>query len=200
MEGCWIQKSKVVPGTRASGYLSHLAFPEGEIEIDALFRVMPTRSGLQFEREKGSKLFHVPDVPAMAEQSGALPIYCQMIYDLHDHVEWRKDETDKKNTSSILGKLLFSKGKESDAEFIAHNTEHDDTLQYQEFEFVNEGVPIAAKPFIKFSNNHLQYLITWFGLSAGSTLLLIYSIWKSKQFASADKILAAKRKDMQRKA
>ena len=200
IERGWIQKSKVVPETRSSGYLSHLALPKGQIEIEALFRIMPTRSTLQFEHEEGSKLFHFPDVPAMAEQSGSLPIYCQMIYDLRDHVDWRKDENSKGAKSSLLGKLFFSKGSESDAQFIAHNTEHDDTLQYQEFEFANEGVPIAAKPFIKFTNNHLQYLITWFGLSVGSTILLIYSIWKSKQFASADKILAAKRKDMQRQA
>ncbi|RCK64072.1 Cytochrome oxidase assembly protein SHY1 [Candida viswanathii] len=202
IERGWIQKSKVVPETRSKGYLSHLAFPQGEIEIEALFRVMPTKSKIQFEHEEGTRLFHVHDVPAMAKQSGSLPIYCQMIYDLHDHPEWRHDETAQHSKPSLLGKLFFSKGRgsDADAEFIAHNTQQDDTLQYQEFEFVDEGVPVAARPYIKFTNNHLQYLITWFGLSAGSTILLIYSIWKSKQFATAERIIAEKRKDMQRKA
>ncbi|EMG49597.1 SHY1 Cytochrome oxidase assembly protein SHY1 [Candida maltosa Xu316] len=202
IERGWIQKDKVVPSFRASGYLSHLALPRGEIEIDALFRVMPTKSFLQLDHEEGSKVFHVPDVSAMAKQSGSLPIYCQMIYDLHDHVDWRKDgdsQGGKSKNPSLLNKLLFSGKTDSDAQFIAKETDHDETLQYQEFEFVNEGVPIAARPFIKFSNNHLQYLITWFGLSVGSTILLLITMYKSKNVQTADKILAAKRKDMQRK-
>ena len=77
-----------------------------------------------------------------------------------------------------LSAVCFSKKKDSDAAFIATNANKDETLQFQEFEFVNEGVPIAAKPFIKFSNNHLQYLITWFGLSIGSTVLLLFNLQK----------------------
>ncbi|KAL1570378.1 hypothetical protein MEQ_00936 [Candida albicans P87] len=200
IERGWISKDKVVPSSRSSGYLSHLARPQGEIEIEALFRVMPKKSFLQLEHEQGSRLFHVPDVPAMAKQSGSLPIYCQMIYDLHDHIDWRKDENGQQQKPSVISSLLFSKKKDSDAAFIATNANKDETLQFQEFEFVNEGVPIAAKPFIKFSNNHLQYLITWFGLSIGSTVLLLFSIYKSKQFATAEQLLAAKKKDMQKKA
>ncbi|RLV89698.1 Cytochrome oxidase assembly protein SHY1 [Spathaspora sp. JA1] len=192
IERGWIHKDKVIPERRQTGYLSHLAMPQGEIEIEALFRIMPTRSNMQFEHEAGSIVFHFPDVPAMAEQAGTLPIYCQMIYDLKDHAEWKKNaEPADKKKSSILGFLVSPKA-EQDID-ISKLFEHDETLQFQEFEFVKEGVPIAATPKIKLSNNHMQYLVTWFGVSLASTVLLIYSVWKSRQFSSAEKIIAAKR-------
>ncbi|KAI3402708.2 SHY1 [Candida oxycetoniae] len=202
VERGWISKDKVVPSTRSSGYLSYLALPKGEIEIEALFRNMPQKSNLQFDHEPGAKLFNVIDVPAMANQSGSLPVYCQMIYDLSDHLEYLRGDSNN-NTSNKFSNLwnsLFPSKLTPEAKDIAFKAQHsndtDKTLQYQEFEFVKEGVPIAAKPTIKFSNNHLQYLITWFGVSFASTVLLIYSTWKRKQYSSADKILAKKQKDM----
>lgn len=202
IERGWIHKDKIVPETRKSGYLSHLSMPQGEIEIEALFRVMPTKSSLQFDHEPGTRLFTFPDVPAMAEQSGSLPIYCQMIYDLRDHPEWRKNETSEQKSSwklSIVGSILGKNPKEDeDVQFISRLSQEDATLQYQEFEFVKAGVPIAHTPKVKLSNNHLQYLVTWFGVSIASTTLLIYNAWKSRQYLSAEKIIAAKRKDMRR--
>ncbi|ODV79187.1 mitochondrial protein [Suhomyces tanzawaensis NRRL Y-17324] len=200
VERGWINKDKVIPSTREKGYLSHLALPQGEIEIEALFRVMPTKSSLQFEHKDGSRLFNVHDVPVMAAQAGALPIYCQMIYDLRDHVEWRKDS---KSTSGSSWMSWLSKpqsgNKKDDAHFIADMADDDLTLEYQEFEFVNEGVPIAAYPKIKLTNNHLQYLITWFGLSIASAGLLGYTFLKKGSHLSAEKVLEAKRKDMGRR-
>ncbi|EGW30991.1 mitochondrial protein [Spathaspora passalidarum NRRL Y-27907] len=198
IERGWIHKDMVIPERRKTGYLSHLAMPQGEIEIEALFRIMPTRSSIQFEHEMGSRVFHFPDVPAMAEQSGSLPIYCQMIYDLRDHIEWKKEKKDdntSKKKSSILGLLVHSKDQNvtDDDAFIAKLAEQDETLQFQEFEFIKEGVPIAATPKIKLNNNHMQYLVTWFGVSFASTILLLYNVWKTRQFSSADKIIAAKR-------
>ncbi|KAK6459530.1 mitochondrial protein [Scheffersomyces xylosifermentans] len=208
IERGWIHKDKVVPETRKHGYLSHLAFPQGEIEIEALFRVMPVKSVLQFDHEDGSRLFNVHDIPVMAKQSGSLPIYCQMIYDLSDHVEWRLPEDDtakggKKNSSSWKNFIFASnKGKEEedDAHFISHQreSEHDSTLEFQDFEFVKEGVPIAATPKLKFSNNHLQYLVTWFGLSICSAGLLIYIFLKKGRFSSAEKVIAEKRRNMKK--
>lgn len=199
VERGWIHKDKVVPETRNSGYLSHLAFPAGEIEIVALFRSMPERSGLQFDHTDGSRLFNVHDVPKMAEQSGALPIYCQMIYDLSDHIEWRHEKEALPLKLSYLNPLRMFKSSApaTDALFIA-SYDDDETLQYQEFEFVNEGVPIAAHPKLSFSNNHLQYLITWFGLSFCSAIALGYSFYKKQRYSTADKLIDAKRKDMGR--
>lgn len=208
VERGWISKNKVVPATRKGGYLEHLALPEGEIEIEALFRNMPSKSSLQYDHTNGDRLFHIPDVEAMSKQSGALPVYCQMIYDLRDHVDWRKD-VQNENESGTKGKLLIGllfRGKEKehsdkvdDALFVAHEATKDQTLRYQEFEFIDQGVPIAATPKVKFTNNHLQYLVTWFGLSLCSAGLLIYNIMNRRKYGSAEKIIAAKRREMGKK-
>lgn len=197
IERGWIQKDLVVPERRSKGYLSHLALPQGEITIEGMLRVMPTRSGLQYEHEPGSRLFHVPDVEAMAQQSGALPVYAQMMYSLKDQPDWvgpdATVEPEKKGWS------LFS--KKSSAKQVDHlpSSDIDSTLEWQEFEFYNQGVPIAAIPKVTFTNNHLQYLVTWFGVSLASSVLLIYTFVKGKGLKGAEKVIQAKRDDMKRR-
>lgn len=198
VERGWIKKEMVIPENRSKGYLSHLAFPQGEIELHAFFRVMPSRSSLQFEHNDGSRLFHIPDVAAMAAQAGTLPIYCQAIYSLRDHPDWKSPD-DVKQESQKSWTSIFGRKKNSDREdalYLEKNADIDHTLEYQEFEFINQGVPVGAIPKVNFTNNHLQYLVTWFGLSIASTGLLFYTFWKKKQFLSAEKIIEAKRKDM----
>lgn len=204
IERGWIHKDKVVPENRKGGYLSHLAYPEGEIEIEALFRVMPKKSNLQFDHDMGSRLFYVPDVEVMAEQSHSLPIYCQMIYNLKDNVEWRKAQQKEENKPSWKNWLGISKkdkdtDENDDALYISSKADEDSTLEYQEFEFVEQGVPIAAYPKVKLSNNHMQYLVTWFSLSFVSAGLLIYNFIKKRKYLSAEKVIEAKRKDMRSK-
>lgn len=202
IERGWIHKDKVVPETRQNGYLSHLAVPQGEIEIEALFRIMPKKSNLQFDHEMGSRLFYVIDVESMAKQSNSLPIYCQMIYSLKDNIEWRKSETKEKSTSSwknLFGGKKTVADENDDALYISSKVGDDLTLEYQEFEFIEQGVPIAALPNVKLSNNHMQYLVTWFSLSFVSAGLLIYNFVKKRKFLSAEKVIEAKRKDMKDK-
>lgn len=181
VERGWISKEKVIPSARQGSYLDHLAMPQGEIEIEAFFRVMPERSSLQYEHENGSRLFFIPDVEAMAEQSGALPVYCQMIYDLGDHPEFKQ-------------KKLWTWFNKEDKEVKIDDFE----LQHQEFEFVKNGVPVAKIPKVNFTNNHLQYLVTWFGVSLASSCLLIYNLYKTRKLFSAEQMLKAKRDNMKR--
>lgn len=204
IERGWIRKEKVIPTTRNTGYLSHLAMPQGEIEIVALFRKMPRKHALHFDHEEGSRLFHTPDVLGMAQLTGSLPIYAQMIYDLLEHPDWKAANEKEKASHSNSGsgwKHLFSRKKpvDEDTKFITDELEHDSTLNYQEIEFINEGVPLAHTAKVKLSNNHLQYLVTWFGLSFCSAGLLLWMFYKNKNYSSADKIIAAKRKDMKNK-
>lgn len=199
VERGWISKEKVIPENRAHGYLSHLAFPQGEVELHGLFRVMPLRSSLQFEHEDGLRLFHVPDVPAMAEQLGALPVYCQAIYSLKDHPEWKSpDDLKHEREQLVWAKLLGTKKKDDDMHYLLTFAEKDATVEFQEFEFINQGVPVGTVPKVNFTNNHLQYLVTWFGLSFCLAGLLIYTFWKKRQFSSAEKIIEAKRQDMKK--
>lgn len=202
VERGWIHKDKVIPQNREGGYLGHLSMPQGEIEIEALFRIMPPKSSLQYNHEMGSRLFYVPDVEAMAQQANALPIYCQMIYSLKDNLEWRKSENKGKTSSwkNLFGLSSKSEADDaSDAMYISSRADKDSTLEYQEVEFIDQGVPIAALPKVKFSNNHLQYLVTWFSLSFVSAGLLIYNFVKRRKFLSAERVIQAKRNDMKDK-
>lgn len=193
IERGWISKDKVIPDSRIGGPLEYMARPQGEIEIEAMFRIMPKKSSLQYEHEKGNRLFYVPDVEAMAEQSGSLPIYCQMLYDMSDKPEWKHN--DKK--SSLMDKILFfRKSNKESGDYIDFKNDNDATLEHQELEFVNGGVPIGTLPKVKYTNNHLQYLVTWFSLSAASTILLVYNIIKKRKYLSAEKVIEEKRKNM----
>lgn len=196
IERGWIAKEKVIPETRNKGYLSHLSLPQGEIEIEAMFRTMPKKSFMQYEHEPGTRLFHVPDVEAMAKETGSLPIYAQMMYSLKDKNDWHgpQEATEKKSS----WKRLFLAGPKNPNSEHLPESDTDTTLQYQEFEFVNQGVPLAAIPKVNFTNNHMQYLITWFGISLASTALLIYSLYKRKSSGSAEKVIEAKRKEMKK--
>lgn len=183
----WIHKDKVIPSTRHKGYLAHLALPQGEVTIDAMFRVMPKKLAMQYDHEKGSRLFHVPDVEAMAEQTGALPVFAQVIYSLKDKPEWKSEE-EAKQTGWMFSKKKLDRLPETE----------DSTVQWQEFEFVNQGVPIGTVPKVSFTNNHMQYLVTWFGVSLASTVLLFYTFYKKRSLGSAEKVIEAKRKDMKK--
>lgn len=194
IERGWIHKSMVLPERRARGYLAHLALPQGEIYIEAMLRCMPKRSTLQYEHEENSRVFYVPDVAAMAEQSGALPVYAQMMYSLKDQPSWR-GPLEPPAKPSVWNIILKAKPA---AEHLP-DSEDDVTLQYQEFEFVREGVPLAAIPKVSFTNNHFQYLITWFGVSLASTALLFYMFYKKKQYGSAEQLIEAKRRDMRKR-
>lgn len=192
IERGWIQKEKVIPSRRSRGYLAHLAMPQGEIEIEAMLRTMPKKSSLQYDHEPGTRLFHIPDVEAMAKETGSLPVYAQMMYTLGDKPDWKSpEETEEK--SLILG---FLKPKKSTAQHLPDSD--DATMEWQEFEFFNQGVPIAAVPKVSFTNNHMQYLITWFGVSIASSALLFYSFYKKKGSGSAEKVIEAKRKEMKK--
>lgn len=194
VERGWISKDKVIPDTRAHNYLSHLAMPQGEVEIEAFFRNMPKKSSLQFDHEQQTKLFYVPDVESMAQQAHTLPVYCQMIYDMKDHPDYKGpvEKALKKNGWYTLGGLMGSNDSTKTPKL------DDFELEFQEFEFIKNGVPIGTIPKVNFSNNHLQYLITWFGLSIASGGLLIYNLYKSKRLSSAEKILNAKKEDMKK--
>ena len=197
VERGWIQKDLVIPERRSKGYLSHLALPQGEITIEGMLRVMPKRSGLQYEHEEGSRLFHVPDVEAMAAQSGTLPIYAQMMYSLKDQPDWVGPEATSGTPKT--GWFFFSKKAPSQEVDHLPSSDIDSTLEWQEFEFYNEGVPIAAIPKVTFTNNHLQYLVTWFGVSLASTVLLLYTFVKKRGSKGADRIIQAKRDDMKKR-
>lgn len=195
IERGWILKEKVLPENRSDGYLAHLALPQGEVEVEAIFRVMPSKSSLHFDHEEGSRLFHVPDVLAMAKQSNSLPVYAQALYDLKEH-HGQKGPADVLNKSSSWWGAIFGSKNSDDKSYLEKKGVTDATMQYQEFEFIDQGVPVGTVPKVNFTNNHVQYLVTWFGLSFFSSGLLIWTILKKGRLLSAEKVLEAKKRDM----
>lgn len=189
----WIKKDRVIPATREKGYLLHLAMPQGEIEIEAMFRVMPAKSFIQYDHEPGSRLFHIPDVASMAKETGCLPVYAQMIYSLKDR-DWEGPQTVEEEKKSWW---KLGKAKRTEATHLPKD-ENDVTLEWQEFELINQGVPVGTIPKVTFTNNHMQYLVTWFGVSLASTALLVWGFLKKRNLRSAEKVIEAKRKDMKR--
>lgn len=183
----WIAKEKVVPTTRDHGYLKHLAIPQSETEITGVVRCnLSSDLVLLFDHEKDTRLFHTINTPLMAAQLGTPAIFTQVLYDMSQNQVSRAEESSRGGWFSWLFNRL-SKTREFDR--------YDPTLEYLEFEFVEQGVPIGIHPKISYPNNHAQYLVTWFGLSFFSSGLLAYTFWKSKNMLSAEKILEAKRRN-----
>lgn len=72
----------------------------------------------------------------------------------------------------------------------------DQTIEFDERQFIKAGVPIGRKPTIDLKNNHLQYLVTWYGLSFLSTIFLIVALRKAKRggVVSQDQLMKEKLK------
>lgn len=202
VERGWISKDKVIPNTREGGYLLHLARPSGEVEINGVFRVMGEKLSLTFDHKDDARLFHSHDVASMALQLGASPIYSQLLYDLSylPKPSAKEAQAGSHKSKSWLSYIFLkgeSKSQNQDlAETSLANQESDPTLVYQEFEFIDQGVPLGIHPKVRFSNNHAQYLVTWFGLSAASVVLLGWSFLRKRNSSSAERVIEAKRKDM----
>jgi surfeit locus 1 family protein len=47
-----------------------------------------------------------------------------------------------------------------------------DAALYQENELIRKGIPVGRSPVVEVRNHHLQYIITWYSLSAATTAML----------------------------
>ncbi|KAI9286939.1 SURF1 family-domain-containing protein [Umbelopsis sp. AD052] len=47
-----------------------------------------------------------------------------------------------------------------------------DAALYQENELIRKGIPVGRSPVVEVRNHHLQYIITWYSLSAATTVML----------------------------
>lgn len=50
---------------------------------------------------------------------------------------------------------------------------HDPTTDYTESQFTSWGVPIGKNVSVEYSNNHLNYIVTWFGVCIASSIMLV---------------------------
>lgn len=170
VERGWISEEKVNPQLRR---LQHLSLPQSDnVEIVCLVRIPRKRGSFQWEKkDHNSRLWQVPDVFEMAAVTGASPLYLQAIYDLSDH-KWDSDipSTESKTNS----RSWFFNRKEKPSE----QAKSKPLGEFTEWQLIQAGVPIGKEPKIDLRNNHLQYLVTWYGLSLLSTVFLVVALKK----------------------
>lgn len=215
VERGWISEEHVSPENRS---LHHLSIPDPNKDIELICLVRPPKKRGRFQWKKtdsNSRLWQVADIFDMAKSVGCKPINFQAIYDLCDHPEWRtnyqnnsRDGERKTNQEkrSFLWKLIpYHRSSENDNENVSDEANkfgiNDKNTEFTEWQFMKAGVPIGKKPTVDLRNNHLQYLVTWYGLSFLSTIFLIVALrkywWKgnvvSQLQLKQDKLKHAKR-------
>ncbi|OMJ20204.1 Cytochrome oxidase assembly protein SHY1 [Smittium culicis] len=57
---------------------------------------------------------------------------------------------------------------------------------------IKRGIPVPSPPVISIPNDHLQYMFTWFGLFAATSVMFYFSIRKPRK--ASDTISALRRK------
>ncbi|GME82456.1 unnamed protein product [Ambrosiozyma monospora] len=144
------------------------------------------------EHEEGSRLFNYVDIDAMADQTHSRPIYARVIENFKDRPEWidneKKQKENEQNAASKKSSWKFwAKGNDNDKTVAPAveskkpaEGEYDDAVEFSPLQFMNAGVPLGLPAKLDYTNNHMQYLVTWFGLSIASLMLLIISIKKNK--------------------
>lgn len=206
IERGWISEEKIVPSSRN---LQHLSLPQGDnVTITVLVRAAKDLTSMQWKKEdRESRLWQVLDIKDMTEMTHTSPIHYQALYDLKDHhwdEESKSEGIDNKNQSSWKfwsKKKTETEPQQEESEKPHVNTKKVNTadsetgLEFNEFQFVKAGVPIGKAPKIDLKNNHLQYLITWYGLSLLSSIFLIIALRRGRGSAmSQDEIKRQKLK------
>ncbi|KOG99604.1 cytochrome oxidase assembly protein SHY1 [Saccharomyces eubayanus] len=204
IERGWISEEKVAPESRN---LHHLSLPqEDHLKLVCLVRPPKARGSLQWaKKDPNSRLWQVPDIYDMAKTSGCKPIQFQALYDMKDHPI--RDENSKNaalSNQSTFSFWKFWKREPTDIKTEKKNLSEgkpkpeatDQTIEFNEWQFIKAGVPIGRKPTIDLKNNHLQYLVTWYGLSLLSTIFLAVALAKAKKggVVSQDQLIKDKLK------
>lgn len=185
----WIAAEKVIPQSRN---LQHLSVPQGEITVECVVRVPPTKGIFNIDHDKGSRLYQYLDVEAMAEELNTRPLYLQALENYHDRPEWAAAGTgDLSNTANDANAKTSSWkfwkwGSSAPVVDSATGTltkpvvSYDTAESFDPLQFINAGVPLGKVPQVDYKNNHLNYLVTWYSLSVASTVLLIYMFKKGR--------------------
>ncbi|AEY94679.1 FAAR028Wp [Eremothecium gossypii FDAG1] len=192
IERGWVSEDRVLPTQRG---LQHLSVPRGDnVEVVCLVRKALPKGRFQWDKtDEESRVWQVADIPAMAAATGTLPVHLQAIEDFHNH-HWPVADSDAAAAQSngVRGTSWWkfwntnsgSTVSEKEGNAIPASTpvqsRQSDAIEYSEFQFMREGVPVGKVPAVELRNTHTQYMLTWFGLSFFSTLLLCFAIRGSR--------------------
>ncbi|SCU80147.1 LADA_0B05314g1_1 [Lachancea dasiensis] len=184
IERGWISDDNVVPTNRS---LHHLSLPTGNIEIECLVRVAKDKGTFQWDKEDSdSRLWQVIDISEMCAASRTVPLHLQALYDLKDH-DWTHNAS-KLNTkaSPPPANSWWKFWRKSESVGSTDLTSSSiippisEDTEFNEWQLIKSGVPIGKVPKIDLKNNHLQYLVTWYGLSFLSTIFLIVALRRNR--------------------
>ncbi|SCW02387.1 LAFE_0F05314g1_1 [Lachancea fermentati] len=179
IERGWVSEDNVVPTKR---HLMHLSVPQGNnVKIECLVRVAKKKGTFQWEKEdKDSRLWQIIDIDEMCAATGCTPIHIQALYDLKDH-HWATESTNQESgTPTNSWTFWRKKDKEKGQTKFLDN---DSNVEFNEYQLVKAGVPIGKTPKIDLKNNHLQYLVTWYGLSFLSSIFLVIALKRNRSGA-----------------
>ncbi|CAL9737536.1 cytochrome oxidase assembly protein Shy1p [Monosporozyma servazzii] len=181
VERGWISEAHVSPENRT---LHHLSMPNPHRDIDLVCLVRPPKVRGKFQwakTDQESRLWQVADIYDIARSVGCKPINFQALYDMSDHPEWKDPVSDNIENK---GQPFWKFWKSSETTKSKNNTQlinydkDDMSTQFTEWQFLKAGIPIGKKPAVDLRNNHLQYLVTWYGLSFMSTIFLVVALRK----------------------
>ncbi|SCU94775.1 LAME_0F09164g1_1 [Lachancea meyersii CBS 8951] len=182
VERGWISEDKVVPTKRR---LLHLSLPTGNIKIECLVRVAKDKGTFQWDKEdRNSRLWQIVDYPDMCAACGATPLHLQALYDLKDH-DWEHAGFEDNGTTKSSRASWWKFWQRSNTGFTAKSDSNSklassDDVEFNEWQLAKAGVPIGKVPKIDLKNNHLQYLVTWYGLSFLSSIFLIVALRRNR--------------------
>lgn len=179
IERGFITDEMVLPPKRK---LQHLSLPEQEVTVECILKKINPKAPLTWDKlDPDSRVWHVLNVDEMTEAVGCLPVHLVALRDLNDHpVEkivvrdspWWNFWNKKEHTEVVNREL-----KEGEIQ-----------KEFNQWQLLKNGVPLGKVPSIDLRNNHLQYIVTWYGLGIMSSILLFVVLKKKPTNAMQDKI------------
>jgi surfeit locus 1 family protein len=186
IERGFVTDNNVIPGTRK---LQHLSVPQHEVEIECIIKQINPKAALTMDKlDTESRLWHVLDYNEMTEFTKCMPLHLAATIDLKDHPIETKTVVDKKPWWKV-----WASNKSHSFTQLKEVGPDESVQEFSEYQFMKAGVPVGRTPTIDMRNNHLQYLVTWYGLCFASSILLFIVLRKKPVDPLKDKIKHARR-------
>ncbi|KAJ3466918.1 hypothetical protein MRS44_004482 [Fusarium solani] len=138
----WIDKKHRDQRTRPDG------LPKGEVTVEGLLREPWKKNMFTPDNQPERGLFYFPDVKQMAELTGSQPVWVEATMGMHN--------------------LRFILAISSSSSLLT--TAEPEFMQMVDYEA--RGIPYGRAAEVNLRNNHAQYIFTWYGLCAATSIML----------------------------
>ncbi|KAH3673302.1 hypothetical protein WICMUC_003762 [Wickerhamomyces mucosus] len=180
IERGFITDENILPQRRS---LKHLSLPEHEVEIECIIKNINPKARITMEKiDPDSRLWHILDIEEMSEFTKTMKLHVCALVDLKDH----PIETVTHTKKNWFGKSITTKE-------VQYRRDPGEVNEFSRYQFLKGGVPLGRSASIDYRNNHLNYLITWYGLSFASTILLFFVLKKKPNDPLKEKLKHARR-------